>query len=135
MRLGQGVVLFELFLHPSGPTRATKGSCCRGRAVHPAYTLPAQLGEHRERNRTPRPVPLGQKHRRQTLSYTLASATAWTLTRKKHRRRQDGFLTFPPCNTHTLRAPTGRLIYQNKHTKKGQVVCPHIRNKLFNLPA
>lgn len=27
-------------------------------------------------------------------------------------------LTFPPCNAHILRAPTGRLIYQKKHIKK-----------------
>lgn len=30
-------------------------------------------------------------------------------------------LTFPPCNAHILRAPTGRLIYQNKHTKKAKL--------------
>ena len=31
------------------------------------------------------------------------------------------FLTFPPRNTHILRAPTGRLIYQIKHTKKAKL--------------
>lgn len=30
-------------------------------------------------------------------------------------------LTFPPCNAHILRAPTGRLIYQNKHTKQAKL--------------
>lgn len=31
------------------------------------------------------------------------------------------FLTFPRHNTHILRASTGRLIYQNKHTKKAKL--------------
>lgn len=95
-------------------TRATKGSCCWGRAAPP---LPAG----RAGSRTVQPDHF---HSAQSTQNTLLHTCFNHSLRVNMEQTQEmtgWLLTFPPCNAHILRAPTGRLIYQNKHRKKAKL--------------
>lgn len=108
-------------------TRVSRGSCCCGRAAPPP---PAGWAGSR---RCSPAAPLSWKQTN-TFLHTCFNHSL-NVNMDKTQEMKGWLLTFPPCNAHILRASTGILTNQRKHTKKGQVACPHIRNKLFNFLA
>lgn len=112
MRPGQGLHL----LHPSSVQGASPGLPKAAAAVA-ELLLPSQLaGLGAEGAALPGPLSSKQTN---TVLHTCFNHSL-NVNMEETQETTGRLLTFPPCNAHILRAPTGRLIYQNKHTKKAK---------------
>lgn len=128
MRREQKVVPFALFLHPNSLTGLLNAAAALEELLIPV----TQDGSTGSSTSTSSTQPKAQQINRLLhicFTYSL------NINMEEPQEMTGWLLILTPCNTHILRAPTGRLIYQNKHTKKGRVVCPHISNRIFNFPA
>lgn len=109
MRPGQGLYLLHFSSVQGLPKAAAAGA---------ELLLPSQLAELGAEGVAP-PAPLSWKQTN-TLLHTCFNHSL-NVNMEETPEMTGWLLTFPPCNAHILRAPTGRLIYQNKHTKKAKL--------------
>lgn len=104
-------------LHSSSVQGASPGLPKAAAAVA-ELLLPSQLAELGVEHAAPA-VPLSSKQTN-TLLHTCFNHSL-NVNMEKTQETTGWLLIFPPCNAHILRALTGRLIDQNKNTKKAKL--------------